>query len=41
LRSFAKVLEMYSFRVFPNTGRIVVRLDKLADRCGAAHAIRR
>jgi hypothetical protein len=35
--SFATVLEMYSFRVYP--GRIVVRLDKPADRCVlCAHA---
>jgi hypothetical protein len=33
VRSFAGVLELYSFRVLPAQERIVVRLDKPADRC--------
>jgi hypothetical protein len=31
--SFAGLLEMYSFRVHPKDARIVVRIDKPADRC--------
>ena len=30
---FAGLLEMYSFRVHPKDARIVVRIDKPADRC--------
>ena len=29
---------MYSFRVYPTAGRVVVRLDKPSDRCGGVAA---
>lgn len=37
---FAGALEMYSFRVHPKDGRIVVRIDKPSDRCVNAHTLR-